>query len=313
MAKLEPNRVKTDDSEPEEIAKNDQSRLTMVANGIRLFRMTLGLFLPHSMRLLRLWIATIHNSLSYKPVDSPQNIVVVGGSFAGVQVAKWLANTVPTGYRVVLVEKNSHFNFLFAFPRYSVVSGYEQGAFIPFDDILRGAIRKGSLWHIQAEASGATANQVLLANGQAIDYAYLVVATGSWQKPPAKMSSTEHEDACGELRDVQCGIAEATRIAVVGSGAVGVEIAADIKSYFPDKDVTLFSSRNVVMPTFGPKLQTHVTNILNTLGVVVRYNARPNVLPDGKTIQFSDGTTEDFDLVVCLRPSPSFPFLNLQG
>ncbi len=260
----------------------------------------LGFLLPLGLRTLRWRLTALHHRLTYKLVDSPKNVVVVGGSFAGIQVARWLADAVPTGYRVVLVEKNSHFNFLFAFPRYSVVAGYERGAFIPYDEVLRKAKQRKSLLHIQAEASGVTASHVQLADGQAVEYAFLVVATGSWQPPPAKMVSPERDAACDELRHVQGRIAEAARVAVLGSGAVGVEIAADIKSYFPDKHVTLFSSRGVVMPSFGSKLQNHVANVLKSLQVAVKYNARPSALPGGKGVQFSDGTVEEFDVVVSL-------------
>lgn len=35
----------------------------------------------------------------------------------------------------MLVERNSHFTHLFAFPRYGVVPGLEHQAFIPYDNI----------------------------------------------------------------------------------------------------------------------------------------------------------------------------------
>ncbi|CAO2655304.1 Nn.00g103680.m01.CDS01 [Neocucurbitaria sp. VM-36] len=287
------------------------SRFTKAANSMRLVFKMLSLFVPYSMRLLRMRIGTMYHNFTYKSVASPKNVIVVGGSFAGIQVANWLANAVPTGYRVVLVEKNSHFNYLFAFPRYAVVPGYEQGAFIPYEDILGGAMKKGSLLHMRAEASTATATELLLADGQAIDYAYLVIATGSSQAPPAKWVSTGREGACEEIRSTQHEIAEAARIAVLGSGAVGVEIAADIKSYFPDKSVTLFSSRSVVMPHFGSKLQTDVADTLKRIGVGVRYNTRPKAVPGAKTIQLPDGTTEDFDLVLpCTGQTPNSAILN---
>ncbi|KAJ4362446.1 hypothetical protein N0V83_010539 [Neocucurbitaria cava] len=297
----------TNDTNP----KSSQSRLIKTVNSARVFLKLLGVFLPYSIRLLRIRIGTIYHNLTYKPVDSPKNVIVVGGSFAGVQVANWLANAVPLGHRVVLVEKNSHFNYLFAFPRYAVVAGYERGAFIPYEDILGDAVKKGSLLRIRSEALTATATQLLLADGQAIDYAYLIIATGSSQSPPAKWISTGREGACDEMRSTQRSVSKASRIVVLGSGAVGVEIAADIKTYFPDKYVTLFSSRNVVMPQFGRKLQIDVADTLKQIGVVVRYNTRPKALPDRKSIQLPDGTTEEYDFVLsCTGQTPNSALLN---
>ncbi|KAH7371024.1 hypothetical protein BKA66DRAFT_611676 [Pyrenochaeta sp. MPI-SDFR-AT-0127] len=293
-------------SEPDLSIQASESWLLKAVNNVQLFTRVLGFILPYSVRLLRLRITAIYHNLTYTPVDNPKNVVIVGGSFSGVHLANWLANAVPTGYRVVLVEKNSHFNYLFAFPRYAVVPGYEQGAFIPYSDILRSATKKGSLLHIHTNAIRATASQLELADGQTIDYAYLVIATGSSQPPPAKMRSFKHDLACEELRSIQRRVAQADNIAILGSGAVGVEIAADIKSYFPEKNVTLFSSRSAVMPNFGKKLQIHVTNSLNKLGVAVRYNERPQAIPGADEIRFPDGKTEEFDFILsCTGQTPN--------
>lgn len=274
------------------------SRFTRIANGTRIILKILSIFLPHLFGIIRLKYTAFRHNSTYKAVESPKNIVIVGGSFAGAKLARWLADSVPTGYRVVLVEKNSHFNYWFAFPRYSVVRGWEKGAFVPYDQILGNTHEKGSMLHIQAEALRSTDKQVLLANGEAVDYAYLIIATGSWQPSPAKMTSTSREGACDEFKGVQNGIEGAERIAVLGSGGVGVELASDIKTYYPKKSVTLFSSRDAVMPNFGAKLQTYVGKRLDALGVDMRYNSRPQALSDRKTIQLPDGTTEEYDLVV---------------
>lgn len=271
---------------------------------IRLYGSMLSIMIPYGLRLLRFKLGAIYHNFTFKLVDSPKNIVVVGGSFAGIQIAKYLADAVPTGYRVVLVEKNSHFNYLFAFPRFAAVAGYERDAFIPYENILSSGIKKGALLHVHAEASTVTHKQVVLKNGETIDYAYLILATGSSQQPPAKMIALDRDGACEEMRGIQQSIAEAKSVAVVGAGAVGVEIAGDVKTYFPDKSVTLFSSRDAVMPGFGKKLQVRVGDILKGLDVDIRCNVRPKVLPGGKSLQLGDGKVEEFDVVVSNHTHP---------
>lgn len=278
---------------------------------VRLYAGMLSFMIPYSLRLLRFKLGAMYHNFTYKLVDSPKNIVVVGGSFAGIQVAKYLANAVPTGYRVVLVEKNSHFNYLFAFPRFAAVAGYERDAFIPYEDILSSGIKKGSLLHHHAEAASVTETQVVLSNGESIDYACLILATGSSQQPPAKMIALNRDDACEEMRGIQQSIAQAANVAVVGAGAVGVEIAGDIKTYFPDKNVTLFSSRDAVMPGFGKMLQERTVEILNSLRVDTRCQSRPKILPGGKSVQFADESVEEFDVVVSALPFISTPFVYL--
>jgi apoptosis-inducing factor 2 len=95
---------------------------------------------------------------------------------------------------------------------------------------------------VRGTVTNITANKVHLASGQSIQYAYLAIATGSSQPVPAKVLATELEEACAELRTVQEKIQAAGRIAIIGGGAVGIEIASDIKSLFPSKDVTVYHS-----------------------------------------------------------------------
>ncbi|KAK0190096.1 hypothetical protein F5146DRAFT_651507 [Armillaria mellea] len=45
------------------------------------------------------------------------NIVVIGGSYVGGSVVDLLASSLHRTHNIVLIEKNSHFQHLFAFPR----------------------------------------------------------------------------------------------------------------------------------------------------------------------------------------------------
>lgn len=118
---------------------------------------------------------------------------------------------------MVLIEKNSHLNYAFNFPRFAVMTGHEHEAFIPYDVVERAG-PAGILTRIQDVAVGLTATQVRVASGEAVDYGYLAVATGPWQPLPAQVVATEREEACRELRGVQRLIKPSSRIAIVGGG-----------------------------------------------------------------------------------------------
>ncbi|KAK4057017.1 hypothetical protein OIO90_001917 [Microbotryomycetes sp. JL221] len=66
----------------------------------------------------------------------PINVVVLGGSYAGGRAAELLAKTLPDYARVILIDKQSHFNHLYLFPRVGVVPGHANKVFIPFSGIL---------------------------------------------------------------------------------------------------------------------------------------------------------------------------------
>jgi NADH dehydrogenase FAD-containing subunit len=271
----------------------------MFSDKLRLFAQVLKLLVPFAFTLLGQKISALIHRGTYHalPASQTKNVIVIGGSFGGFQLAKRLTETLPTGYRVVLVEKNSHLNYLFAFPRFSVVKGYEQYAFIPYTGLTKAA-PEGIFCHVQDTAVKITENFVVLSRGEQIGYEYLIIATGTSSSLPSKVDSTDREGGQKELRGMQDKIAEAKRIAIVGGGAVGVEIASDIKSHFPEKDVALIHSRAQLLQSFGKRLHEHAMEVLEDMGVAVLLKERPKLPEDGKSLELLGGKEEEFDLIV---------------
>ncbi|KAJ7456945.1 putative amid-like NADH oxidoreductase [Mycena latifolia] len=271
--------------------------MAYLSDKLKLLVVALRLFVPYGFKLLfRSFLAVQHRwTYDALPSADAQNVVVVGGSFAGWELATRLSQTLPTGYRVVLVERNSHFNWSWAFPRFAVIPRHEEKVFIPYRDAPRGA--PAGIWrHVRGAVVRVTEGEVHLDSGEAIPYAFLAIATGAAQPVPARVRSTDAAEGCVELRAVQRDIADAARIAVVGGGAVGVEIAADVKSFFPHKTVTLFHSRDQLLPAYQKRLHAHVTEAFAELGIRVVYGERPQILPGAKSLRTSAGV-EEFDLI----------------
>ncbi|CZT47632.1 uncharacterized protein RSE6_08214 [Rhynchosporium secalis] len=66
-------------------------------------------------------------------------------------------------------------------------------------------------------------------------------------------------------------------IALVGAGAVGVQLATDIKSFYPEKKVTLIHSRAQILSSFGVRLHDYVMEKLGKLGVEVVLEELPTL------------------------------------
>lgn len=66
-----------------------------------------------------------------------KTVIVLGGSYSGSRAAELLAKSLPKGYRIVLIERQSHFNHLYLLPRHSIVPNYAHQAFIPYDNLLK--------------------------------------------------------------------------------------------------------------------------------------------------------------------------------
>ncbi|KAM0426411.1 hypothetical protein ACHAPT_008458 [Fusarium lateritium] len=255
-------------------------------------------------------VQTVIHRHTYRASPNPRNVVVVGGSFAGSYLVQRLANTLPSGYRVVLLEKQSHFNYAFGFPRNSVFSGRESKAFIPYDNIADGA-PEGIFQRVCDEALEVTEKDIEMASGNRLSYDYLVIATGAAQPPPARLNSRDREGGITELQGFQQRISKAERIAVIGGGAVGVELITEIREKYPDKKLTLLHSRDQLLPRFGAKLHELVLSTLRAKDIEVLLRERP-ALPEqaGQTVKetqmtLSSGETRTWDMVIpCtgLRP-----------
>jgi apoptosis-inducing factor 2 len=86
---------------------------------------------------------------------------------------------------------------------------------------------------------------VTLSNGNALEYDYLIVATGSLgpRTLGAALSTTTKAGILKHFQDMQAAIAGAQRILVVGGGPVGLELAGELAHYTKGKQITLVSSK----------------------------------------------------------------------
>lgn len=70
--------------------------------------------------------SSANNSMPFLPADTAiKNVVVLGASYVGIGAAQKLAATLPEDFQVILIEPNSHFMHLFAFPRFAVLPSHE--------------------------------------------------------------------------------------------------------------------------------------------------------------------------------------------
>lgn len=249
---------------------------------------------------------------TYTAGENPRKVVIVGGSYGGYSVAKRLANSLPSGYAVTLIEKHKHHNHTFVFPRYSVFDGNETSAFVPLENRDYSAIVPPGSMEVTFQecvdiGTDAETGQrhAILSNGQQVPFDYLVIATGARKFFPADLDNETAKEGVEKLKNVQSSIKNAKNIAIVGAGAVGVELATDIKyKYGDEKNVTLYNSRSRLLPRFHESVHEAAEPVCKELGVKLHYNVRPKV--SGNTVTLPDGTVEEFDLVFpCVGGSAS--------
>ncbi|KXN64566.1 FAD/NAD(P)-binding domain-containing protein [Conidiobolus coronatus NRRL 28638] len=126
-----------------------------------------------------------------------------------------------------------------------------------------------------------TKNTIETKSGESEEFDFIVVATGYDRGAPVWPESSTKETYLKEFSGYRTKIESSSSVVVVGAGAVGVELAADIKSHYPEKKVTLVHSR--ALPIVGPfsdKFRNRVIEELKTVGVETLFENR--VLAESK-------------------------------
>jgi len=281
-------------------------------------------------------IPTVNGKHEAKP-----NIVVLGGSYVGSKAVEFIAAAMHTTHKTILVEKNSHFQHLFAFPRFAIVPGYEHMAFVPYKvgpflnpnlppgfdrgflDSVSGPTPADAIEIIQASATEVLPDKILLKPGEGssapteLPYEYLVIATGTRLPPPGTLHVEGKVAGTKYFQEYQEQVKNANHIAVIGGGAIGVQMVTDIKEYYPDKHVTLIHSRPHLMNKFHPKMHQIIMNRCKELGIDVILEDRVKVpaggFPVGKgefDIQLESGKTAKADFaIMCTGQIPLSDFV----
>lgn len=163
-------------------------------------------------------------------VDDSVRVVIVGGGFGGIAAASQLKSwAVP----FVLVDMRDAFHHNVAALRASVESGFARKTFISYSVTFGDSFRQGKVVGIDPERQ-----QVLLSDGEELHYSHLILATGSDGPFPGKFNKViDMESAIQTYEDMVKEIEKSERILVVGGGAAGVEMAAEIKTEYPAKEV----------------------------------------------------------------------------
>lgn len=153
-------------------------------------------------------------------------------------------------------------------PRFAVLPGHEHKAFIPYTGLFPKTSNHAV---IQARALSLQPHHVQLdrewQGSTQIPFEYLVAATGTRLVEPAGMRNDDKLSSVTYLQNHQAGVKRAKSIVIVGGGAVGVQMATDLKESCPDKKITVVQSRPKLMPQFHERLHEIVKGRFDELGV----------------------------------------------
>lgn len=174
-----------------------------------------------------------------KKNDDRKNVIVVGGGFAGAAIASQLSKALnPAQFHLILINPLPFYTHRIAMVRMAVSDQdkLEDKAWIPFDRIFgehkdKGTFLQGTVTSITS-SKPQPGGEVTLADGQRVPYAALILAPGSNWKGPIYVPPSEDE-AHKYLASQRSDFAHAQKIVIVGGGAVGLELAGEVKDIWP--------------------------------------------------------------------------------
>jgi 3-phenylpropionate/trans-cinnamate dioxygenase ferredoxin reductase subunit len=232
-----------------------------------------------------------------------RDVVIVGASLAGLRAAEELRHQGFDG-TITLVGEEPHRPY----DRPPLSKEVLAGEWEPERLTLPAAIDESLAldWRLGTSATGLdlAANDVLLGGGERLHYDGLVIATGA---APRRLPGTDHLDGVHTLRSVDDCLAirsvldrSPSRVAVVGAGFIGAEVAATCRKR--GIDVTLIEALPVPLERgLGPEMGAIAADLHGDNGVDVRLGVGV-VTIDGthrvERLRLSDGSAIDADLVV---------------
>jgi NADH dehydrogenase FAD-containing subunit len=248
-------------------------------------------------------------------------IVIVGGGGAGVDLAQKLDKVLdPSKHTLTLLTERDFYRHLPASLRAIVTSegDLESKICIPYDKIFGkdtdngtgrvGTVKVGKV--IGVEEKSEDSGYVLLEGNQRIEWNILVIATGSeWEGPlnwPNRTSLVKpYLDIWREK------FASARSIVLVGAGAVGCELAGEIRDFIPGAELSVVQKDSLVLnPTYPESFRRRVQKGLEERGVRVLtgdsvvhleqgiLDGTSRVVP-GKKFTTTSGVTLPAELIVC--------------
>lgn len=223
---------------------------------------------------------------------SQKKIVIVGGGYAGHELAKALDAVAD----VTLIEQREAFVQAPATIRALVAPALLDQIILPYDRLLQaGQVVRG-------RAVSITQTAVTLENGDTYPADYIVIATGSSYTAPFKPAGDSIADFRKAHADISAQVDKAQAITIVGAGPVGTELAGEIATARPEKSVTLVSADQTLFPMYPAALGAQIGRKLDRLGVRVILGHRAQDLrhtdrPYAGSVTLDDGSTIDSDLV----------------
>lgn len=207
----------------------------------------------------------------------PKKVVILGGGFGGIHTLLNLRGLIRRGIvEVTLVSQEDH--FLFTPLLHEVVSGKVRRESVGIS--LPEFLSSTGAWFLPAEVGFVDLSaKKMQTSASILDYDILVISLGARvnyfgipgaENLPALKSLADAERVKGILSGLLGAYRVNARIVIIGGGATGVELAAEIADLFGEKgEVVLLEALEDILPHTHPGLKGIARKSLERRGVQI--------------------------------------------
>lgn len=268
-----------------------------------------------------------------KSQDQPilRDIVLIGGGHSHVGVLKRFGMRPVTGVRLTVICRDTHT------PYSGMLPGYISGHY-SFDEVhidLRRLAQFAGARFLRDEAIGLdrASRKIVCANRPPVSYDLLSINIGSTPRMDNVIGAADHAVPVKpiydfnrhwlELKERARSRAGGTRIAVVGGGAGGVELALAMQYRLRDElrkagrdpeelSIQLLSAESDILPTHNARVRKAFARVLADRGITVHRGSRVTEVAPGR-LRVADGSMLEADDVVWVTRAGGAPWLRDTG
>jgi 3-phenylpropionate/trans-cinnamate dioxygenase ferredoxin reductase subunit len=246
---------------------------------------------------------------------SGRPIVIVGASLAGLRAAQAIRRAEHDG-EVVVVGAEEHLPYTRPPLSKELLAGGQE----PEDTALPGRDLEVT-WRLGTTATGLdpARKEITLDGGETLAYDRLLIATGArprpWPGDPIELDGLFMLRDLGDALALRTAFAAKPRLAVVGAGFVGCEVAATARGL--GLDVTMIDIAHQPMTPLGPDVGARCADMHRSHGVELRLGVGVDGFEGNgrlEAVRLADGSRVEADIaVIALGAVPNTDWLAESG
>lgn len=206
-------------------------------------------------------------SAEYEENKSKAHVLVIGGGWGGAHCCQQLRKH---GIKFTLVDPRSFLYHNFASVRAVVQPDLTKKLTFEYKTTFGDSFVQGKVLQVDLEAKTAT-----LDSGRTINFTKVVFATGAMGPFPGNTEQTEVAGLVEEMSGAARELEKADTVVIIGGGAVGTELAAEVREVYKDKKIVIIHSRKgLASDSMGQKLQDNLKYICDNMKIEVKLGVK---------------------------------------